>query len=170
MSLRRICVHAPDASRVEIGTASGIVPAQRDRDEWTAEFEAADGDTYWLMVDGGPPLLDPSCWALTHTADGPRSVAREPWARHPQGPPLSSPPIVYELHVRGFGRTFAGCIEHLDHVASVGANVVELMPVHPFDNANNYWGYMPLVWGAVHGGLGAHPPAQSPFPHRPSDR
>jgi glycogen operon protein len=24
------------------------------------------------------------------------------------------------------------------------------MPVHPFDPTDNYWGYMPLVWGAVH--------------------
>ena len=24
------------------------------------------------------------------------------------------------------------------------------MPVHPFDTSDNYWGYMPLVWGAVH--------------------
>jgi len=24
------------------------------------------------------------------------------------------------------------------------------MPVHPFDPQHNYWGYMPLVWGAVH--------------------
>ena len=151
MPLRRVCVHAPDATRVEIGTANGIVPADRDRDDWIAEFEAATGDAYWLMVDGGPPLVDPSCRALMHTADGPRSVVREPWPRHPQGVPLSGPPVVYELHVRGFGRTFAGCIEHLDHVVSVGANVIELMPVHPFDNADNYWGYMPLVWGAVHG-------------------
>ena len=151
MPLRRICVHAPAATRVDIGTAAGLVPTQRQRDEWIAEFEAKDGDSYWVIVDDGPPLLDPNCWALTHTADGPRSVVREPWARHPQGAPLSSPPIVYELHVRGFGRTFAGCIEHLDHVAAVGANVIELMPVHPFDNSSNYWGYMPLVWGAVHG-------------------
>jgi len=28
--------------------------------------------------------------------------------------------------------------------------VIELMPVHPFDTSDNYWGYMPLVWGAVH--------------------
>ena len=40
MSLRRISVHAPTATRVEIGTASGLVPAHRDQDEWTAEFEA----------------------------------------------------------------------------------------------------------------------------------
>lgn len=150
MPLRRICVHAPKAVRVEVATAAGVVSAQRERNEWIAEFEANDGDTYWLTVDGGPPLLDPYCWALTHTADGPRSVVREPWAQYPQGTALLSPPVVYELHVRGFGRTFGGCIKRLDHIASVGANVIELMPVHPFDTSNNYWGYMPLVWGAVH--------------------
>ncbi|CAN5639211.1 isoamylase [soil metagenome] len=151
MSPRRVWVHAPHATRVELGTDRGVVQARRETDEWVAEFDADDGDTYWLMVDGGPRLLDPHCWALVRTEDGPRSVVRKPWARHPQGAQLSSPPVVYELHVRGFGRTFRGCIEHLDHVASLGANVIELMPVHPFDNTDNYWGYMPLVWGAVHG-------------------
>ena len=70
--------------------------------------------------------------------------------RHPHGAPLAAPPVVYELHTRGFGRTFRGCIDHLDHVAGIGVNVIELMPVHPFDPHTNYWGYMPLVWGAVH--------------------
>ena len=151
MPLRRIDVHAPAASRVDVGTAAGLVAARRDGGRWIAEIEVNDGDAYWLSVDGSAPLLDPHCWALTHTADGPRSLVREPWARCPQGVPLSSPPVVYELHVRGFGRTYLGCIERLDHVAALGANVIELMPVHPFDNSNNYWGYMPLVWGAVHG-------------------
>ena len=58
--------------------------------------------------------------------------------------------MVYELHVRGFARTFAGCAEHLPYLADLGVNVIELMPVHPFDPTDNYWGYMPLVWGAVH--------------------
>ena len=151
MPLRRVYVHAPDAAAVDVGTAGGLVAARREGGQWIAEFEANEGDAYWLSVDGGPPLLDPHCLALTHTADGPRSLMREPWARHPQGAPLSSPVIVYELHVRGFGRSFLGCIERLDHVAALGANVIELLPVHPFDNSNNYWGYMPLVWGAVHG-------------------
>lgn len=154
MPLRRVRVYAPGAATVSVATARAAVNAQRNEaiaGEWIGEFEAGEGDLYWLCVDDGPPLLDPNCWALTHTVDGPRSVVREPWVRRPQGGPLASPPIVYELHVRGFGRTFRGCIEHLDHVASVGANVIELMPVHPFDNSDNYWGYMPLVWGAIHG-------------------
>jgi len=157
MPLRRIRVHAPGAVRVDVCTAGAVVAARHEENEWLAEFDAPDGDLYWLTVDGGPALLDPNCWAVTHTADGPRSVIREPWSTHPQGPQLSSPPIVYELHVRGFGRTYRGCIEHLDHVVATGANVVELMPVHPFDNSSNYWGYMPLVWGAVHEGYATDP-------------
>ena len=116
-----------------------------------ADVALAVGDQYWIVADGGPPLLDPRCRALAHTPDGPRSVWRDPWPVHPRGAPLADPPIVYELHVRGLGRTFRGCIEHLDHIRASGANVVELMPIHPFDSLGNYWGYMPLVWGAVHG-------------------
>jgi len=40
--------------------------------------------------------------------------------------------------------------ERLDYLADLGIDVIELMPVHPFDPTDNYWGYMPLVWGAVH--------------------
>lgn len=126
------------------------VVARQEAGRWTAEIEAEAGDHYWISVDGGAPLLDPSCHDLEWTEDGPRSVVREPWPVFPAAPPLTSPPVVYELHVRGFGRTFRGCIEHLDHVAATGANVIELMPVHPFDDRDNYWGYMPLVWGALH--------------------
>lgn len=156
-SFSRLTVHAPFADDVRAYVSSGEAgaqpsefTAQRVDDEWVVDVEVNDGDHYWFVVDGGPPLLDPNCRALAQTPDGPRSVRRTPWARLPQGAPLAEPPVVYELHVRGFGRTFAGCIELLDHVASVGANVVELMPVHPFDPSDNYWGYMPLVWGAVH--------------------
>ena len=163
-SYSRLTVHAPAADDVRAFVSSGSrsghsteFPAQHVDGEWVVDVEVATGDHYWFVVDGGPPLLDPHCRALVHTPDGPRSVRRPPWARLPQGAPLADPPIVYELHVRGFGRTFTGCIEHLDHIASVGANVVELMPVHPFDPADNYWGYMPLVWGAVHRPYAAEP-------------
>ncbi|MBI4884362.1 MAG: hypothetical protein HY826_09950 [Actinobacteria bacterium] len=156
MPLRRVCVHAPHATRVVVATAGGTVQAQRG-EEWVAEVDAADGECYWLLVDDGPPLLDPNCRAMINSVEGPRSVFRPPWARYPAGSPLTASPIVYELHVRGFGRTFRGCIEHLDHVASMGANVIELMPVHPFDSSDNYWGYMPLVWGAVHGEYATDP-------------
>jgi glycogen operon protein len=156
-SRRRFVVHAPSATTVTVSVRScrrpsevSSVAAQSEGGEWVAEVAAEIGDQYWIQVDGGPPLLDPSCLDLEVTADGPRSIVREPWPRRPQGGSLADPPVVYELHVRGFGRTFQGCIGHLDHVAGLGVNVIELMPVHPFDARHNYWGYMPLVWGAVH--------------------
>ena len=155
--LRTVRIHAPAASEVTVFVRSRHRPtevfpvtARQEEVSWVADLPAAVGDHYWIAVDGGPPLLDPSCFDMEITADGPRSIVRDPWLRRPQGAPLPHDPVVYELHVRGFGRTFVGCIEHLDHVAGLGVNVIELMPVHPFDPADNYWGYMPLVWGAVH--------------------
>ena len=82
--------------------------------------------------------------------DGPRSVIRTRWPKHPSLGHHHDDPVVYELHVRGFARTFAGCAERIPYLADLGVNVIELMPVHPFDPSDNYWGYMPLVWGAVH--------------------
>ncbi|MEI7547549.1 MAG: alpha-amylase family glycosyl hydrolase [Actinomycetota bacterium] len=144
-------VPAPTAGSVVVHLEGRhLVAARADDGIWSAEFDASHGEQYWICVDDGPPLLDPSCRDLVWSADGPRSVAREEWPVFPLGRALTSPPVVYEMHVRGFGRTYRGCIEHLDRVAASGANVIELMPVHPFDDRANYWGYMPLVWGAVH--------------------
>lgn len=138
------------------------VPMQRVGACWFAELpvepSAAHGLRYHLEVDGVGPLLDPYAWAVTATPMGFRNVVRtQPW---PVVDPLDRSailgsehmPVVYELHVRGFGRTYAGALDHLDHLVDLGIDVIELMPVHPFDPSTNYWGYMPLVWGAVHEG------------------
>ncbi len=70
--------------------------------------------------------------------------------------------IIYELHVRGFTNhhssgvdapgTFAGLIEKIPYLKSLGINAVELMPVFEFDEVSSardyggrklldYWGY-----------------------------
>ena len=170
-TVRTVRVHAPHATRVHVvvrpshALTGGIaVEARQGPPEgaeqgsgnwvgnWVAEVSAADGDLYWIVVDDGPPLLDPSCLDMVVTAEGPRSVFRGPWPRQPRAAPLAAAPLVYELHVKGFGGGYLGCIDRLDHVVATGANVIELLPVHPFDDSSNYWGYMPLVWGAVHRG------------------
>ncbi|MEY2581404.1 MAG: isoamylase [Ilumatobacteraceae bacterium] len=117
---------------------------------WVAHADASDGDIYWFVADGVGPLLDPDAMDLMMTAEGPRSVVRTSWPKQPSIGRLHDDPIVYELHVRGFDRTFAGCAKRLPYLADLGVNVIELMPVHPFDSSDNYWGYMPLVWGALH--------------------
>lgn len=156
-----IRVHAPAAAIVSLvvesradgcATASAMV---RDGSDWHGVLRAVDGDRYWLVVDGVGPLLDPSAFDIEMTPRGPVSVVRAaPW---PTGKtlrssqvPRRSMPVVYEMHARGFARTFAGAAGHLAYLADLGVNVIELMPVHPFDSSSNYWGYMPIVWGAIH--------------------
>jgi glycogen operon protein len=122
---------------------------------WHAELEAAEGDLYWFVVDGSAPLLDPDSMDVIMTTDGPRSAVRTRWPKQPRLAVHHRDPVVYEVHVRGFAGTFAGCIDRLPYLADLGVDVIELMPVHPFDPSDNYWGYMPLVWGAVHRGYAA---------------
>lgn len=161
-SARPIRVHAPVAATVEVVSGDGTRTAlRRDGLDFVGTFDAEVGDRYHLVVDGATALLDPHCLDLDWVDGEPVSVVRDPWERRPQGAPLALAdgvgPVVYEAHVRGFNRTFAGMIERLDHVAGLGVDVIELMPVHPFDPSDNYWGYMPLVWGAVHRPFAAAP-------------
>ena len=155
---RVVRFRAPGAAAAVVQVEDGgAFAAASNGTVWEATVSGTAGARYWISLDGGPPLLDPHCADLEMTDEGPRSVLRGPWPRERRGAPLADAPVVYELHVKGFGGGYLGCIERLDHVVSMGANVVELMPVHPFDDRDNHWGYMPLVWGAVHRGYATEP-------------
>lgn len=78
--------------------------------------------------------------------------------------------IIYEMHVGGFTRhtsanvapgkrgTYAGLIEKIPYLQSLGINTVELLPVQQFDEQDapatlkNYWGYSPVAFFAPHSG------------------
>ena len=78
--------------------------------------------------------------------------------------------VIYEMHVAGFTRhpssgldpktrgTFAGVIEKIPYLLSLGVTAVELLPVFQFDpqdaapNLSNYWGYNPISFFAPHSG------------------
>ncbi|HEY4607894.1 MAG TPA: alpha-amylase family glycosyl hydrolase, partial [Ilumatobacteraceae bacterium] len=151
-------VHAPDAEHITIHVrqpdTGSVAEAELTRAEdgatWMADVDAVDGDVYWFFVDGVGPLLDPDAMDVMWTTDGPLSVVRTTWPKEPTLGRRHPDPVVYEVHVRGFGTTFDGCAQRLPYLAELGVDVIELMPVHPFDNSHNYWGYMPVVWGAVH--------------------
>ncbi|MFN8022170.1 MAG: alpha-amylase family glycosyl hydrolase [Acidimicrobiales bacterium] len=161
-----VSVRAPDAREVVvcIRPAAGGPVRRVDAERWGAPTSddgrtgwwrvvttAHGGDHYWLEVDGGAPLVDPSAEALAFVDGRPIGVVRgAPWPSRPQLGHVVPHPVVYETHVRGFARTFAGMHERLGYLADLGVDVIELMPVHPFDTSDNYWGYMPVVWGAVH--------------------
>jgi len=84
--------------------------------------------------------------------------------------PLSET-IIYEMHVRGFTRsptsgadqpgTYAGVVEKIPYLKSLGVTAIELMPVleFPTEEADgsksvrpNYWGYDPMAFFAPHRG------------------
>ena len=90
--------------------------------------------------------------------------------------PLNRPiheSILYELHVGGFTRsptaqvthpgTFAGLIEKIPYLQSLGVTAVELLPVFEFDDSDvslnsdgerirNYWGYSTVAFFSPHTG------------------
>jgi isoamylase len=82
--------------------------------------------------------------------------------------------VIYEMHVRGFTAsptsgvaqpgTYAGVIEKIPYLQSLGVTAVELMPVHEFAGSmpspdgharSNYWGYDPVAFFAPHRGYAA---------------
>jgi isoamylase len=95
--------------------------------------------------------------------------------------PLNHPlqhSVIYELHVGGFTRhpsagvahpgTFAGLIEKIPYLQSLGITDVELLPVMAFDpqdlppagkarGLRNYWGYSPHSFWAPHPGYCVDP-------------
>jgi glycogen operon protein len=113
----------------------------------------------------------PKCVVIDDTFDwkGDRHLKR----------PLSET-IIYEMHVRGFTRsstsgvnhpgTYAGVVEKIPYLKSLGVTAVELMPVHEFPTEEadgskferpNYWGYDPLVFFAPHRGyMEGHKPGE----------
>jgi glycogen operon protein len=103
---------------------------------------------------------------------------RYDWAddRPPRTPLEDS--IVYELHVRGFTchpssavqhpGTYAGLVEKIPYLKSLGVTTVELLPIHEFDECDcpfrdpytgerlkNYWGYNSIAFAAPKGGYAA---------------
>ncbi|QUH02170.1 glycogen-debranching protein [Saccharopolyspora erythraea] len=95
--------------------------------------------------------------------------------RKPRIPPEDL--VIYEAHVRGFTRhpssgtrvpgTYAGFRDKIPHLARLGVNCVELMPVFEFDDTDNsageglvnYWGYDPVSFLAPKAAYAADPQA-----------
>jgi glycogen operon protein len=121
-------------------------PVERSRD---AAAEPGDNAATALKS----VVVDPSTYDWENDA-----APRTPFARS----------VIYELHVGGFTRhpssgvieakrgTFAGVVEKIPYLKSLGVTAVELLPVFAFDEQAappglvNYWGYQPLVFFAPH--------------------
>jgi glycogen operon protein len=89
--------------------------------------------------------------------------------------------IIYEMHVRGLTRhpssgvsdrrrgTYAGVIDKIPHLQSLGITAVELLPAFQFDAQDappgrvNYWGYAPISFFAPHQGYSSGRDPLSPI-------
>lgn len=130
---------------------------------WEARVpEVGAGDLYrfrLVTASGGVvERVDPWAFELDRGA----SVAREPLDGDDGfAPPPLSEAVIYELHVGtyhdapgGAPGTFEAAIERLDHLAAMGVNVIELMPIWEFPGEYS-WGYnpqLPFVVESSYGG------------------
>ncbi|KDN86221.1 malto-oligosyltrehalose trehalohydrolase [Kitasatospora cheerisanensis] len=150
----RYRVWAPEARVVEVEV--GAIPYLLERDPARPGWwhgDGPDGD-YGFRIDGRPALPDPRSPRQPSGPDGPsRPVdhAAFRWSETAwRGRPLPGA-VVYELHVGTFtaGGTFDAAAERLDHLAELGVDFVELMPVCPFPGRHG-WGYDGVAPWAVH--------------------
>jgi maltooligosyltrehalose trehalohydrolase len=155
-------VWAPDRQRVRLmigDTGGGVVDLQRGDDGW------------WSPVALPPAALDPDTdygFILDddfHDYPDPRS-RRQPGGVHEMSrtfDPASHQwrdrtwtgrqlpgSVVYELHIGTFTPegTLDSAIGKLDHLRSIGVDLVEVMPVNAFNGTHN-WGYDGVDWFAV---------------------
>jgi 1,4-alpha-glucan branching enzyme len=105
----------------------------------------------FVLQHNGMTLLrnDPRARRVTNSVGN--SVIVDPAAALPPAfrPAAQSEQVIYELHVGAFNDapggkpgTFRSVIERLDHVAALGANMIELMPPAEFPGDQS-WGYNP---------------------------
>jgi maltooligosyltrehalose trehalohydrolase len=139
-------VWAPDAERVE-GVVGGrrIELASVGGGWWLSDETLSPGTDYKFSLDGGDALPSPRSRFQPDGVNGPsRIVDPGAFEWHDAGfraPPLASA-VIYELHIGTFtaAGTFESAIEHLDHIVSLGATHIELMPVAEF-SGDRGWGY-----------------------------
>ncbi|HEV8221847.1 MAG TPA: malto-oligosyltrehalose trehalohydrolase [Streptosporangiaceae bacterium] len=113
---------------------------------WTCPAEAAGpaGD-YAYSINKGPPRPDPRSAYQPQGVDGPSRIVDHGAFGWTDGGwrGLALPgAVLYELHVGTFSAegTFDGAIGHLAHLAALGVDAIELMPVAEF-GGDRGWGY-----------------------------
>jgi len=149
----RYDVWAPYAANVEVASGDRrfpMAPGVRDG-WWTGE---GDGEDYGFVLDGEGPFPDPrSPWQPdgVHGLSRAYDHGRFAWTDGAwRGRPLAGS-VLYELHTGTFTPegTFDSAIERLDHLAGLGVDTVELMPVAAFPGRHG-WGYDGVALWAVH--------------------
>jgi maltooligosyltrehalose trehalohydrolase len=169
MSTERFEVWSPAATTVEAVLADRVladtgsptdrtIELTRQDDGWWGAPRPAGALDYGFLVDGEGPFPDPrsrrqpnGVHGRTRTFDAGEHVWQDAaWT----GRQLAGSTI-YELHLGTFTPegTLDAAVGRLAHLASIGVDFVELLPVNAFNGPYN-WGYDGVLWYAVHEGYG----------------
>ncbi len=149
-------VWSPGRRRVEVDLGNrqvsmlrddrGPGAAPRDSGWWTASVDdAGAGTDYAYRLDDGPPRPDPRSPFQPQGIHGPSRVVDHgafAWTDAGwRGVPLPGC-VLYECHIGTFSAegSFDGAIAHLEHLAGLGVDAIELMPVAEFSGSRG-WGY-----------------------------
>lgn len=150
-------VWAPFAKNVQLVTTyydtEGIQLEDEGDGYWSVFVKGAEpGYVYQYIIDTGEELLrrnDPRARVIT-AAEGGMSVVPDndfDWGDDLFMPVPREQQVFYELHVGTFNRadastpgTFKDAMEKLDYLASLGVNMIELMPVTAITSEHG-WGY-----------------------------
>ncbi|KRF01028.1 malto-oligosyltrehalose trehalohydrolase [Nocardioides sp. Soil777] len=153
----RFDVWAPRAESLALRVGDARVPMARRADDWwtpTGPVPEGEVDYGYLVDDATTPLPDPrsrrqpdGVHGLSRTFDpGAHVWSDDTWT----GRQLAGS-VIYEMHVGTFTPegTLDAALGRLDHLRSIGVDLVELMPVNAFNGTHN-WGYDGVLWSAVH--------------------
>lgn len=150
-------VWAPDTHRVRIrieGNDHHLEPAGGGW--WRIDLpEAGPGTDYaYLLDDSETPRPDPRSRWQPDGVHGPSRVYDDTafaWSDESWTGKQLPGSVLYEMHIGTFtpDGTFDSAIERLDHLISLGIDLVEVLPVNGFNGVHN-WGYDGVCWYAVH--------------------
>ncbi len=145
---------------LRVGDTERVVAMERGAGDWWHPVEPVPASPsvtvdYGYLVDGSDTAVpDPRSRRQPDGVHG-RSrtfdTSAHAWTDGSwTGRPLGGS-VIYELHVGTFTPegTLDAAVTRLDHLRSIGVDLVELLPVNAF-NGDWGWGYDGVAWSAVH--------------------
>jgi maltooligosyltrehalose trehalohydrolase len=151
----RVWAPAARTVAVELNGADRAL-ARGDDGVWHGILEAAAGDDYRYVLDGGQRLADPCSRSQPEGIRGPSRIVDTAAFEIAPGAGLTLDGLVlYELHVGTFTPegTFDSVIPRLPALRELGVSAIELMPVAAFPG-NRGWGYDGVYTWAPHPAYG----------------
>ncbi|MEJ8277841.1 malto-oligosyltrehalose trehalohydrolase [Pseudonocardia spirodelae] len=154
--MTEFAVWAPDRNRVSVLVGDQRIPLDPAPGGWwrTEQPDRGHGTDYAFLLDDDPqPLPDPrSRWQPSGVHERSRVYDHESfwWTDENWTGRALAGSVLYECHIGTFtdGGTFDTAIGRLDHLVSLGVDLVEVLPVNAVDGPVN-WGYDGVGWYAV---------------------